>query len=240
MDKKESNMYGATCLWNRDGVYYFRIRIPDDLKPDYGKAEIRFSLKTSNKKVAALQAALERSKVLQEFSDRRKLRSKIFTPNNGGKELIPITAVDSDLIDYVCATRLRATLELDDEYRPLLGPDWRSDFYSAERDREFFPHLKKALANGNTEWIRPVLDGHLNLLGLSLACNEDDYRALAFRFLQTLVKEYDLMFSRDEGNSIETNVVAPSKALPRNSLTIEDLLTKWKEATERPPNPNFS
>ncbi len=50
MDKKESNMYGATCLWNRDGVYYFRIRIPDDLKPDYGKAEVRFSLKTSSKK----------------------------------------------------------------------------------------------------------------------------------------------------------------------------------------------
>lgn len=234
MDKKESNMRGATCLWNRDGVYYFRIRIPDDLKLDYGKDEIRFSLKTSNKRVAVLQASSERTKVLREFSDKRNIRSKIFSSEDGSAELIPIRTVDANLADYVCSTRLRATLELDDEFRPLLGPDWRSDFYPAERDRAFFPALKKALANGDTEWIRPILDGHLKVLGLSLACSPEDYRTLGMRFLQTLVKEYEFMFSRDEGNAIETNAVAPSKALRSTTLTLDDLLKTWRDATERP------
>ena len=227
-------MQGATCLWNRDGVYYFRIRIPDDLKLDYGKDEIRFSLKTSNKKVAVLQASSERTKALREFSDKRNLRSRIFSSEESSAELIPIRNVDADLLDYVCSTRLRATLELDDEFRPLLGPDWRSDIYPAQRDREFLPPLKKALANGDTEWIRPILEGHLKLLGLCLACSPEDYRALAFRFLQTLVKEYELMFSRDEGNSVETNAVAPSKTLRSTTLTLDDLLKTWREATERP------
>ena len=235
MDRMEFNMHGATCLWNRNGVYYFRIRIPDDLKPHYpGKTEIRFSLKTSDKRDAIVRAAAERSKVLIEFSTKRKLRKKIATERNLVQEQIPVQTVDTEFIEYVCASRLRATLEQDDEFRPLFGPDWRSFVSPAERDREFLPRLKRALADGDTEWIRPVLEAHLHILGFTLQCGQEHYRPLAYRFMQTLVKEYEVMLSRDEGNSVETNVVASSKSLPKSALTLDDMFTSWSTATTRP------
>ena len=237
MSKLESDMRGASDLSIRDGVYYFRKRIPDDLKESYGnKDEIKFSLKTKNKKQAEILAAAERHQLLKEFQAKRKIRVDIAAAVSGTPRTCTVVkSVDPAFIEYVCSTRLRATLEVDDEYRPLFGPDWRELVAPAERDRDFFPHLKKALANGDTEWIRPVLEAHLYLIGVQLDCPPSDYRTLAYRFLQTLVKEYEFMFARDEGNAVETDVVAPTQSLARASLTLQDLLISWRDATTRPP-----
>lgn len=236
MSKLESQMHGASDLSIRDGVYYFRKRIPDDLKASYNnKNEIKFSLKTKNKKQAEILATAERHRLLKEFAAKRKILAEMAAASSGTPRTYTLVkSVDPAFVEYVCSTRLRATLEDDDEYRPLFGPDWRELVAPAEQDREFFPHLKKALANGDTEWIRPVLEGHLRLMNIRLDCDLNDYRTLAHRFLQTLVKEYEIMFSRDEGNAVETDAVAPTKSLAKTALTLQDLLTSWRDATTRP------
>lgn len=43
-------------LWNRNGRFYFRIRIPEELTPLFGKNEIRKALGTSSKRVALRHA----------------------------------------------------------------------------------------------------------------------------------------------------------------------------------------
>jgi len=43
-------------LWNRNGRFYFRIRIPDELTATFGKREIRKALGTSSKHIALKQA----------------------------------------------------------------------------------------------------------------------------------------------------------------------------------------
>lgn len=236
MNKLESQMHGASDLSIRDGVYYFRKRIPDDLKASYNnKNEIKFSLKTKNKKQAEILATAERHRLLKEFAAKRRILAEMAAAASGTPRTYTLVkSVDPAFIEYVCSTRLRATLEDDDEYRPLFGPDWRELVAPAAQDREFFPHLKKALANGDTEWIRPVLEGHLRLMNIQLDCDPNDYRTLAYRFLQTLVKEYEIMFSRDEGNAVETDAVAPTKSLAKATLTLQNLLTSWRDATTRP------
>lgn len=234
MSKLEANMHGATCLWNRGGTYYFRIRVPDDIKHHYGnKPEVRFSLKTKEKQIAVMRATAERLRLLKEFSDKRK-SLKTMAESGFERKLQPVTTITPEFIEHVCAMRLRSCLENDDEFRPLLGPDWRYIVRSAEKDREVFPHIKRALANGDIDWIRPLLDAHLNLMGLRLECPENEYRTLAYRFLQTVVKEYQYLFSRDEGNVIETDAVAPGTALTTSAVSLDDLVDSWAGATERP------
>jgi hypothetical protein len=124
MGMQESKMHGASDLLNRGGVYYFRKRIPDDLKASYGgKNEIKFSLKTKNRKQAEILATGERFRLLKEFSVKRKLQAEMAAAANGKREYTVVKSVDQAFIEYVCTIRLRATLETDDEFRPLFGPE---------------------------------------------------------------------------------------------------------------------
>ena len=55
MDARASDMKRQTCLHKRGSTYYFRRRIPEDLRSFYsGKSEIFLSLKTKDTRQAAV------------------------------------------------------------------------------------------------------------------------------------------------------------------------------------------
>ena len=64
-----------TNLVRRQSQFYFRSRIPKDLKSHYGKTEILVSLKTSDKRVADYELAKFKVKLYAEFA---KLRGDVF------------------------------------------------------------------------------------------------------------------------------------------------------------------
>lgn len=78
------DMKTQTNLVKRGSKYYFRTRVPADLATHYGKQEISFSLRTSDKREALERVRLERLKLDQEFTQKRALQT------SPGLELSPI------------------------------------------------------------------------------------------------------------------------------------------------------
>lgn len=68
-------MKSQTHLVKRGSKYYFRARVPADLVTQYGKHEIYFSLRTSDKAEALQRVRIEQLKLDQEFHQRRSLLS---------------------------------------------------------------------------------------------------------------------------------------------------------------------
>ena len=64
-----------TNLVRRQSRFYFRSRVPTDLKSHYGKTEILMSLKTSDKRVADYELAKFKVKLYAEFA---QIRGDVF------------------------------------------------------------------------------------------------------------------------------------------------------------------
>ena len=68
-------MQFQTNLVRRHSHFYFRSRVPKDLKSHYGKSEILVSLKTSDKRVAEYELAKIKVKIYGDFA---RLRGESF------------------------------------------------------------------------------------------------------------------------------------------------------------------
>lgn len=150
---KASNMNGQTHAFKRGSVYYFRMKIPVDLLSHYTpKTEIRFSLKTSDKKEARRLANQESAHWDQEFEQTRKSRG------------LALGVQPLEVIRHLDQVRIRAFCKRW-EYMALVGVnqsladgtfrDYRELF---EVNQDALRELKKNLAEGSTEVIKPILD----------------------------------------------------------------------------------
>lgn len=83
-----------TNLVRRGQVYYFRARIPEDLRESYGgRTEIIFSLRTKDKAEASAKARIERLRVDQEFAHKRALLGASPVSELGGTEIERLTLI---------------------------------------------------------------------------------------------------------------------------------------------------
>ena len=92
-----------TNLVRRQSRFYFRTRIPCDLKSHYGKNEILISLKTSDKRIADSELAKLKVKLYAEVA---RLRGDDFgielTPSNSHNQSKYSTV--PDVGHYICHT----------------------------------------------------------------------------------------------------------------------------------------
>ena len=92
-----------TNLVRRKSHFYFRTRIPTDLKSHYGKTEILISLKTSDKRIADSELAKLKVKLYAEVA---RLRGDNFgmelTPSNSHNQSKDTTVPDVE--HYICQT----------------------------------------------------------------------------------------------------------------------------------------
>ena len=84
-----------TNLVRRKANFYFRTRVPVDLKSHYGKNEILISLKTSDKRIACYELAKIKVKLYAEFA---QIRGEAFgitlTPRNSNNQSKDTTVPD--------------------------------------------------------------------------------------------------------------------------------------------------
>lgn len=237
MAKRTSEMRHQTRLHKRGGTYYFRRKIPVDLRGTYGdKDEIKFSLNTKDRHEAVRLVNIKSVEYDREFEQRR--RSSGGLPGNSART--PITHLDEETVQSICSTWLHCALDTDDRVRSEgLDREYLEDLGGtlAQNERE----LKHALATGNTEPIRPALSQFLSLLGIELDCDEASYKRLAYAFLQAVTKGIDCLKQRDRGEPIETHVVAPAgKAFQPQPeivgrLSLESLCEDWRIAVPGRP-----
>ncbi|MCW8905976.1 MAG: site-specific integrase [Sedimenticola sp.] len=228
-----SDMSQQTHLFKRNSSYYFRAKIPRDLQPYLGKQEEKFSLKTKDYR--------EAKKLVRQAStdfDRRcqQLRGELCYRL---QEKMP-RVIDDDLIQEICALWRHHTLAGDEYSRQegLLADEL--DERAGER-RSTREQLREMLRKGQLEAIEPALQVFLDLLGVEPRGDQNRYRTLLYRFLQTVTEVHDQQLARDAGEVIwspEPPVIRHSSAtsLPvAHGPGLDELFEDWKRFNPRRP-----
>lgn len=235
---KVDNMRHRPRLHCRNGVYYFRAKIPADLLPFYEpKREIKFSLNTKDKQRAWQLAQIESQRLDAEFEQRRRPSAE------QQSDLQLVTRIDDAFIQSVCATYLKDVLDTDVMFRT--GEVGEGEYAVRQEEMERNAVLfRRGLATGKTELIDDLLLTFLRLCGYELRVSPTEYKRLAFGFLQAYVKSTKQLQLRDEGEIVEVEQIAPaSSVLPKpqaqstavKAVSYDEIYGCWRNATARRP-----
>lgn len=146
-----------TNLVTRDGVYYFRKKIPSDLVAHYGKASIRLSLRQFPDKPEAKREARRLADHYEaEFA---ALRGQLTAP------LRPLTA---DLVPQLAAALEAHVLRADDAAR-VDGFDETAFAEMAEATAAELQASRAAYARGDTSGVQAQLLDWLDGMGIDAA-----------------------------------------------------------------------
>lgn len=231
---KDDEMHRHPRLLKRGDTFYFRAKVPADLLPCYPGAEIKFSLRTRDKQKAWQLAQLESLRLDREFNQHRQGNTVDTTP------LTVVTAIDDAFISKVKTSFLRDSLDSDTDLRT--GPFGDLDYELRQEGlAQQLAMLREANRTGRIEHIESLLTVFLRLSGYELRVPEQDYRRLALAFLQAYTKSIQSIALRDQGELVETEVLAPASGLlPKkvaplsaNDFTWDKLFEKWRNATAR-------
>lgn len=213
-------MLTQTHLSIIDSVYHFRRRIPKDLKAVYApKLEIKFSLKTKDKRKAEQEARIESVKVDQEFEAHRRLLAKPQAPQVLSNE--DITRISQQLAYEVLAEndqhRLAGTLG-NQSYTE--GLDIANDLF------------KSSYAEGKPKEIHHLVDQILDQHNLIVAKGSESYDKLTLAVLETGLDVLSKVDQRQSGKPVATPLapmgVEPKASTKANENTLTDILDKWK------------
>jgi len=206
-----------TRLHRRNGVYYLRVSVPEDLRKEIGKTEIWQSLRTKDPKEAARLVKAESLKVDQQLDAARK--------RHQGTE---------DDISEAEATRLAtlwlsSVMEEDEEIRRE-GLDDKSYEEIAETLSVVEAGMGYALATGRTDHLDFEVEEILRQHGLSASKGSQPYQRVARAMLKASVTANDMMKARHAGRVVETPSPAPAAPV---KVTLEDLIDRYMDAPER-------
>ena len=198
-------------LHQRSSMYYFRAKIPQDLRAHYSpRIEIKFSLKTSNRREAIRRVHEESLRLDSEFNALRKSTSRTESPEGLVRR---VRQVDDEFIVNLCARFLTQQLNDDDELRATMVVD--EEVWDAHHER--LPadeaHYRQALKLGKWEEAQPWLDWFLSSQGIDLECDADAYRKLAYSFLKVIVRNFEAIRAKNKGEVVNVQDVVPNGCL---------------------------
>jgi len=208
---------GESSFW------WFRRRVPQDLLPHYlPRKELAHSLETTDYRTACEKARLEYVRLDQEFAEaRRKLKAK------------PAESLSKVEIQRIAALIRHDMLEEDEAVRVAgMGPDYfeRLDIgLDAQRDM-----LNTALIQNDTSKMSGLIEEYQERLGFRLSPDSQSYKELAYAILLAATKATEELWSRNQGQLVETPpcpaivrlAVQPQEALD-GELTFSGLFDKW-------------
>lgn len=219
-------MKSQTHLVKRGSKYYFRARVPADLVTQYGKNEIYFSLRTSDKAEALQRVRIEQLKLDQEFHQRRSLLSAS-----------PAELSDIE-IERLAALWLSHLLEEDEELRMEgLSPrqfDKQVETVDIVESAYSFELARGILPDEDFE-MQDFVESH----GIKVQQGSDTYRRLSWAFLKASRKSIELIKARNRGEVVDTPKADPfiARTLPPTAThqTLDSLVTYWKTQADRKP-----
>lgn len=244
-------------LLRRGNRYYFRVRIPADLRPVFDRTrEYKVALNTSDPAVARMRAMEEGLRAEREFERARRPllahlpRAAVWRQNPEfvearvrlrGRSLTELHSFDDAFIDGFCCSYLRSGLDQDADSRanPLIGGSMYVEMNKQLRQGDL-EELRSMLGSGELEALKPRLEFFLGEMGYRIVGDPEGYRKLLVRFAETLIREHELLDGRAQGQVFDTEAIAPisrclSKAAgrPKSDLQMNDLLEHWKIGKKR-------
>jgi integrase len=222
-----------TRLHRRKGSrnYYFRAKVPVDLQDIYGKREIYFSLKTSDRQEALQRVHMESVKLDQEFAEKRRQRDAEAVDKLSEIEVERITAIWR-----------HEALQADEESRINgLSP---TEFQSWDDAITFaYVEARESLATGNLNRISVELDDLLEEIGMKVAKGSEVYKQLAYALLKAKVETLEALKARHEGRVVKTppKPASPVTVTPtesdRDNPTITQVHAMWADEHIRAGGP---
>jgi integrase len=228
--------------WTRNGLHYFRIKIPVDLRDHYNAIEIKKSLGTKDAKQAKKLINKLSVRYDDEFdSIRRSRQLQTVAQAYLSDDLHEVEKIDDKFIELITTSWLRESLEYDEVFRT--DANGLGDFERQERNHgadEYRLALQTALATGQTGIIEETVLAYMRSQKYLATRDTPGFRKLAFNFLQKMVREHHLLGERDRGEPRETEAEAPlAKTLFKDRagdiVTLNSLYEDWQSATARRP-----
>jgi integrase len=212
-----------TRLARRGAVYYFRAKIPVDLKFHFGsKREIIESLRTSNRKEAEELVRVRSVELDQQFSEIRRRR-----------DTAPRVTITEAEIKRIVAKAIATRMKADEEGRVLGLPD--EDF---ARHLAWLEDLEKrsgeAVARGSIAPLEALTDDWLVNHGYALPKDSQGYRKFAYEFAKGHARVNQQLRARNRGEPIETPPMPPEEEQAGQG-DLAALCEYWKE--QKKPRP---
>lgn len=204
----------------RNGIYYFRRRVPKDLLSHYSpQTEIKFSLKTGDHTAADRLQRIESVKLDEEFARIRK-----------GQTTPELHTISQEVIKSLSDLWTAHILEEDEEFR-IDGLSEREYDKLAESLDITETGGKAALARGNTFLIEFEMEDFCESQGFKIAKGSEAHKQLSYAFLRASVQATQRQQQRHQGEVIETPSVAkvnpPAQHVYSESDTFEALREYW-------------
>lgn len=231
----------------KGGRFYFRVRIPDELRASFGKKEHCEALGDLNKAQAEVRVAQLGAQWQGLFLTERHRLGLASSP--------PISVPDLDRafrpavleeVRAVAAAVSRNMLQLDEEARidgwanpqdPDLGPVWEPE-----------EAVKNVLSGRDIVAFKDHAEDNLSVYGLELPTGAAEQRRALYAWAQVIEKAVTGGKLRDEGKAVETPPVPtlPDSIQPEGTtslsptdkpahlLMLRDVLELWKNKAKRP------
>lgn len=218
-----SNMTAQTHLHKVGSTYYFRRKVPVDLRSIFGKEESKHSLKTKNFQVAkrlVRQASVEFDRKCQAA------RAQISSQIAGRKSVL-----DESTVQGICEL-WRCHALAGDEYGRQQGLSDEEFAEQAAARQKTEDALKHCLARGQHERVEPALRQFLALLNVDISGDAEAWQRFRYRFLQALTETHGLQRRRDEGEVVRTPEPPSQPAIcvsKGSGLTWEQLFEDWRK-----------
>jgi integrase len=213
----------------KTGNFYIRRRIPIAILSAYptGKAEIIRSLRTSDKAEATKRLRVEEVRIDAEFS----AHSLSLKERNEALKLSHVKSLTDEQICGLAKYWAHQVLLRDAEVRQNGMDEFEFDEQGEVLSQQR-AELGKMLARGQVKPIVPAMLGFMHLCGLDAELSAEAAQKAGYIFLETVVKTLDHQLSRQAGNAINTNIVAPEVPHPAKIGTEIPIGSGWDEVFE--------
>ena len=220
------NLPIQTHLITRNGAYYFRRRIPTELRTHYSpRLEIIFSLKTKDLREAERLSRAESVRLDIEFD---RLKNNL-TP-------LQLVSLSKDDIKNLTNAWKAHILEEDEEVK-IQGLSDRDFRKMDESLRIVEAGGKDAFAKSDASLIKFEMIDFCESHGFKIVDDSDDYNRLAYAFLRATVEANDQLIPRHQGEVIETPEapqIKPTGKSISNFNTLESLRDYWISQASTP------
>ena len=218
-----SNMATQTHLYKRNSTYYFRRKVPVDLRSIFRKDETKYSLRTKN-----YQDAKELARKASAEFDKQ---CRVARAQTWGSKAGSTSVLDESTIEGICELWRYHALA-GDEHGRQQGLSDEEFTEQAEARQKTGGALKQCLARGQHERVEPALRQFLALLNVDLSGDSEAWRLFRYRFLQTLTETHGLQKRRDDGGVVRTPE-PPFQSAPSASIgsgvTLDELFDDWRK-----------
>lgn len=235
-------MRSQTNLVKRGSAFYFRMKVPADLREHYGKESIRKSLKgVTSVAEGRPEARRLADQYAAEFEKVRQLRAA------------PPVPLTSDLTASLGKLFEASTLQADDEARAQGLTEHELAAWAAE-DAAELQQLRAAYARGDVGPVRERVADSLHQLGIEAAPDSTEFRTFARRYTEQRIRALQARALRNSGEIVDTpdspgvealresiQAAGPARRVTQTSRrkgpgpTLADVVSYWKGTGAKAP-----